>query len=393
MRIGMFIDCDMQRVNGVVSSVSTVKQQLEKLGHEVYLFMPGERGCRDESASGTYYFRSSVVFFAPEHRTSYPFPQRNFAAISQLKIDVLHLHSPFSMGLMGLWYARRHGLPVVITHHTRWEDTLHYLPIPGVNHLRRLAIYAISQFDNAGDIVLAPSESIKQLLISQGVRKPLVVLPTGINPEMFRGGQRITTRTALGLNDSAKVCVTMGRLGKEKSLDFLIRAFAVVAGRDKNAILVLVGDGPERTNLEAQVQSLGLKDRVRFTGYIQRTEVRHFLAAADVFVFGSLFETQGLVVIEAMAAGLPVVGVDAFGTRDAVLHDKTGYLTPQEVGPFADKVIDILHNDALRQRFAAAAVARAEQFLSVDMATNMLAVYNQVLGRQDIPAKPLDFVA
>ncbi len=384
MRIGMFVDCDMQRINGVVSSVSTAKKQLEALGHEIFLFVPGEAVGDGGAPAGTYLFRSSQVFFAPEQRLSYPLPLRHFAAMSALKLDVVHLHTPFSMGLFGLWHARKYRLPVVVTHHTRFEDTLHYLPVPGATYLRALAIYLMRRFDNAGDVVIAPSGSIKDLLIKQGVSKPITVLPTGIEPKMFRSGDRAATRAALGLSESAKVCITMGRIGKEKSLEFLIHAFAEVAARETEAILLVVGDGPERVHLEALVDQMALTPCVRFTGYIQRTELRHLLAAADVFVFGSVFETQGLVVIEAMAAGLPVVGVDAPGTRDAVLHEETGYLTPQETAPFAGRVCQIINHLALRQRLATAAVERAEQFLSANMATDLLAVYHRVLQRPTI---------
>jgi len=105
MRIGMFVDCDMQRINGVVSSVSTAKKQLEALGHEIFLFVPGEAYGEDGAPAGTYLFRSSQVFFIPEQRLSYPFPLRHFAAMSALKLDVVHLHTPFTMGLFGLWHA------------------------------------------------------------------------------------------------------------------------------------------------------------------------------------------------------------------------------------------------------------------------------------------------
>ena len=374
----MFADCYHPVINGVVTSIEILKNRLEAMDEQVELFVPGKAGYHDNDPH-IHRFFSVTAPFHRESRFSLPYPWSNVNHLKRNRPDVVHIQTPFNLGLLGEWCARRLKIPFVFTHHTLWEEYVHYIPLLSKRMLRKTAIDVTRSLCNRSHGIIAPSEEVRERLIEQGVTREIEVIPTGIDMELFLEGDREVARAAVGVPEGAPVAVYVGRMGKEKSLAFLLDAFAVIAQRLPEAHLIMVGGGPERTPLEEQAKALGLADRIHFAGYLKRSELVHYLKLARVFLFASVTETQGLVSLEAQAAGCPVVAVRASGSSEAVADGVTGYLVPQEKEPFAEAALRVLTDAELRARFSEAGVARGWSFSSKAMGDRTLAVYRRAV--------------
>ncbi|HEY57678.1 MAG TPA: glycosyltransferase family 4 protein [Anaerolineae bacterium] len=354
MRIGMLVDMYKPHLSGVTNHVALLKRTLEDMGHETFIFTFGE--ARQEDEPGV--VRSPGVpleMFVEGMHLSLTYSKEAQQVLRTM--DVVHAHHPFISARLGLRYARPHGIPVVFTNHTRYDLYLQaYLPIlpDGVGELMLKAY--LPSLSRAVDLVVAPSKGVYQLLERIGVEMSRVALvPNGVDLRRFESPPEPLPREALGLTEEQVVVMYVGRLGPEKNLVFLLRAFRGVAMVYPQAHLVLVGDGPIREDLVAQTRELGLAGRVTFVGQKPYEEVPRYLAAADLFATASVTEVHPLSVIEAMAAGLPVVGVHSPGVGDTVESGVTGLLTEDEVTAFAVALGALVGNADLRRRMGQAA--------------------------------------
>lgn len=374
MRVAMFCDCYIPVINGVVTSIACLKAALEAEGHTVTLYVPAVPKHRDTD-SAIHRFTSFVWPLQPEERFSIPWPPKTMREFKADDCDVIHVHTPFNVGLLGWWKAWRAGRPMVFTHHTLWEEYVHYLPMPR-SWGRAIALGLCGFFFRRSRRIIAPSEEVRARLVSQGVRRPVEVIPTGIDPELFHGGDASRVPVA----PDERLFLFIGRVGKEKSIDFVLKAFAEVLKEEPRYRLILIGDGPERAALENQARQLGLGDRCQFLGYQPRADLKHYLAAARGFLFASLTETQGLVSLEAQAGGVPVVGVRASGTSEAVKDGHTGFLLePGDLKGFKDAILRLGRDDELYSRLHENAAVWAEGFSSKEMAHKMEDAYKAAL--------------
>lgn len=387
MRVAMFADCYHPVINGVTTSIELLGRALREEGHEVLLFAPGVPGYRDAEPHVRRF--ASVVFpLHPEERVSFPWPWAHLQEAIRFRPDVVHIHTPFNVGLMGWFVAARTGAPRLFTHHTLFEEYLHYVPVPPTL-MRPVAIAIARWFWNTSAVVIAPSEEVKARQLEQGIRRPLHVIPTGIDIDSFESGDPAGPRAELGLGPEDRLLLYMGRVAREKSLDFLLEAFADATQRDPRLRLAVIGDGPERPALEAIAQGLGLTGKAHFLGYRPRGDLRHYLAAARAFVFASQTETQGLVSLEAQSAGVPVVAVRASGTNEAVAPDVGGLLVePGDREGFCREMVRVGTDDTLRARLSQGARVFVEGFSTRTMAHRTLSAYGEALalrGRIRIP--------
>lgn len=380
MRVAMFADCYHPIINGVSTSIQLLARSLQDGGHEVLLFVPDVPG----HADGEPWVRrfASVPFpLHAEDRVSFPWPLANLQEAVRFAPDVVHLHTPFNVGLFGWLVAARLGRARVFTHHTLFEEYLHYVPLPQ-GLMLPVALGISRWFWNTSAVVIAPSEEIRDRQVEQGVKSPLHVIPTGIDVESFRGGDPTGPRREIGLEPQDRVLLYIGRIAREKSLEVLLEVLDRARRQDPLLRLVLVGDGPERTALEDRAADMGLGDRVSFLGARPRLQLKHYLAAATCFVFASQTETQGLVLLEAQASGLPVVAVRASGASEAVAPGESGLLLePGETEAFVAAVLSVTSDPDLRRRLSAGARAQAERFSVTTMATRTLEAYREALAR------------
>lgn len=291
--------------------------------------------------------------------------------------DVIHTHTPFTIGFVGLRWAKSHEIPIVTTYHTLYDRYAHYIPGP-----RRYIRYKIAKhtnfYYNRVDRIITPSEASSRWLSRHNVTRPIHVIPTGTPGRSML--DRAEIRHSLGIEPEHRVMLYVGRLAKEKNLDTLFGMAAKVMADDPFARLWLVGDGPFRGECAEMARSLGIGDRVRFVGFVPREEVDRFYAAADLFVFSSITETQGLVVQEAMTYGLPAVVVSGGGAGAAIEPGENGFLVKNEVDDFATTVLRVFGDDHLHGLLCDGASRLVRSFTMADMTNDVLEVYQEAIG-------------
>jgi 1,2-diacylglycerol 3-alpha-glucosyltransferase len=383
MKILMMSDVYFPRVNGVSTSIQTFRRELARLGHQVVLVAPRYAG-EDELREEVLRVPSRRVVLDPEDRMMRVGALRSLASVlSDSRFDLVHVQTPFVAHYQGLALARHLDLPCVATYHTFFEEYLHhYVPLLPRWLMQAAARRFSRRQCNALDALVVPSAAMEEVLERYGVRRPICVIPTGIDIDAFRGGDGASFRRAHRIPADRPMALYVGRVAFEKNIEFLLHVVRAVRSALPDVLLVVAGEGPAQRSLQRIVDRLGLGEHVRFVGYLSR---RHALPdcyrAADVFAFASQTETQGLVLLEAMALGVPVVATAAMGTRD-LLGDGRGVLVARpEVADFADKLRRLLTDAALRARLAAEGEACARQWSSAAMASRLVTFYEGVLER------------
>jgi glycosyltransferase involved in cell wall biosynthesis len=333
--------------------------------------------------------KSVRVIETPEMRLAFPVVEDgHIRELTRFHLDIVHVHTPFTLGLLGRHIARRQHVPIVYTHHTHYpEYAKAYLRERVV--LPFLAKALSAWFANTCDAVIAPSPKIKTLLRAYGVQRPVHVLPTGIRLEQFKrnrlcGEKAHRLRSRLGIAETAKVALFVGRLGREKNVDFLIRSFAALTTIRRNVVFVLVGDGPITDQLKALAKRLALEKTVIFTGVVPHSNIAPYYQAADLFLFSSLTDTQGIVVLEAIGSGLPVVALRDAAFTPMVKNGRNGYLLRPDASPalFARQVAGLLEDQSLRRRFSRASVQAAREFSEEAQARRLTEIYERLVARR-----------
>jgi 1,2-diacylglycerol 3-alpha-glucosyltransferase len=386
MRIGFFTDTYTPQINGVVSSIRLFADALERLGHEVYIFAPTPR----QPGDGPRIVRIPSVPFAfqPEYRLAAIYSQNVYRLVRRANLDVIHSHDPFAIGLFGLTMAKRFRLPYVHTYHTLYPEYVHY--VWETRFTRAMAERLSREFCDQCDLVLAPSTKIEKALKDWGVTKPVIILPTGVDADRFAAtgpADAAELRLRFGIPESDRLLIFVGRLGREKNIQLLIDAMALI--KTPGARLLVIGNGPYRSELDRRIARLGVGDHVTFTGYLQREDVAAAYAASDLFFFASTSETQGLVIAEAMASGLPVVAVDDLATADAVADGVNGLLVPERAEDLAAAADRVLGDDELRAAMSAESLKRADALCIDRMAERLAGVYEDLIAGRPPRRGPL----
>ncbi len=323
MRILMISDVYFPRVNGVSTSIQTFRRQLARLGHESLLIAPDYGAGADHAAASgepdIVRVQSHRVLFDPEdRRMQLRRILQHLPDLRRGRFDVIHIQTPFVAHYAGVFLSQRLGLPRVETYHTFFEEYLyHYVPFVPKSWMRAAARrFSRNQCNNL-DALVVPSHVMLEVLGAYGVTVPMEVIPTGIELDRLAGGDGAAFRARHGIAPGRPTLVHVGRVAFEKNIDFLLRVLQRVRQQIPDVLLVISGEGPAVKHLRRLVARLGLDANVLFVGYQDRTQaLLDCYRAGDVFVFASRTETQGLVLLEAMALGVPVVAAAILGTRD-----------------------------------------------------------------------------
>jgi glycosyltransferase involved in cell wall biosynthesis len=380
MRVLFVSDVYFPRVNGVSTSIRTFRSDLAQLGVETTLVAPAYPGVGQDDDSSIIRVSSGAVPRDPEDRRFLGGPLK--LALNQklaAQVDLVHIHTPFIAHYAGVRFAREHGLPVVATYHTFFEDYLHhYVPILPRGIGRWIARrFTLSQCADVAALI-SPSAPMRDALTAYGVTTPIEVLPTGLAAESFAPGDGARFRQQFALPADQPLLLYVGRVAFEKNIDFLLRTFVRVLTRRPDALFVIAGEGPALPHLHRLARELGIQDAVRFIGYLDRsTELPDCYAAGDAFVFASRTETQGLVLLEAMAQGTPVVSTAELGTRSILTSDCGAFVVPEQEEAFAAAVMQALKLAPDAQRRAKLR-AHAESWASLAMARRLVSFYEQV---------------
>jgi 1,2-diacylglycerol 3-alpha-glucosyltransferase len=377
MRIGMFTDVYKPHVSGITNYISLNKKYLEELGHEVFVITFGDEDYQDEEPR---VIRSPGM---PLLETGYYLSLRYSHEARQVMrtLDIGHAHHPFLSGTLALRFCKPRGIPLVFTNHTRYDLYAQaYLPVlPNVIGETALEAY-LPSFCRSCDLVIAPSPGMREVLQRFGVTSPIEVVPNGVDLAPYRHFVEPIDRAGLGFSDNDILLVYSGRIAPEKNLAFLLRTFSGLSQAYDNVGLLIVGDGPERDNLQDRVNLMGIASRVCFTGMVPYTEVPRYLAASDAFVTASVTEVHPLSVIEAMACGLPVLGIQSPGIGDMIEDGVTGFLIQEEdLAAFTAKMVRMVTEHDLRHTMSQKARQAVEAYAIERTAQMLQESYKQVI--------------
>lgn len=380
MRVLMVSDVYFPRVNGVSTSIQTFRRDLAALGCETWLVAPQyPRGWDDDAH--TLRQPSRYLAFDPEDRMMKP--RATLATCLELagRVDVLHVQTPFVAHYAGLRAARRLGVPTVESYHTFFEEYLHhYLPLLPAAGARALARSFSRRQCNAVDAVVAPSRQLADVLVGYGVTRPIRTIPTGLSLREFEGGDGAAFRSSQHIAPDRPVMLLVGRVAHEKNIGFLLQVLAEVRRSVPDVLFVVAGEGPALQALRRAAAEVGVEASVLFVGYLDRRgALLDCYRAADVFVFASRTETQGLVVLESLALGVPVVSTAVLGTKEVLEHASGALVVRENVTEFSTAVVEVLTQPSLRTALANAGrqfVAR--NWSSVEMAKRLAQLYEEV---------------
>lgn len=375
MNIGFFTDSYRPYTSGVVRSIETFTKELKQLGHQVYIFAPQYKDCEKEP--GVFRYASLPSPTNQDFSLAIPISFRARPLVRQLKLDIIHVHSPFLMGRLGARLARSERIPLVYTYHTLYDKYVHYVPF--AQEISSKVVQKIAtDFSNRCDLVIVPTSVIGDVIRQNGVRAPIENIPTGIETSDYKYGDPHWLRETYRIPANHRILLFVGRIGQEKNLEFLIRCFNIVQQQLPETSLVLVGGGPQEQELKEMVVSLGIQDKVIFTGTLDKKLVINCYLGADLFVFASVTETQGLVIGEAKAAGLPVVAIDAFGVKEMVTHEHSGFLTQLDEQEFVDRIINLLQDNNLYRKMSATAKQEAQLITAEACTRRLLEAYQSI---------------
>jgi glycosyltransferase involved in cell wall biosynthesis len=390
MKIALFTNTFTPHVGGVANSVAALVKGMRERGHQCLVVAP-EFDDQPEEEQEVLRVPSIRNFNGTDFSFRLPSGTLIGDAVKDFGPDLIHSHHPFLLGDAAMRLAHQWDLPLVFTHHTRYENYVHYV-LRESEWLERLAIELATEYANLCDQVIAPSESIAVLLRERGVETAIDAIPTGIDPDRFGEGCRADGRREFDLAEGDFVVGHIGRLAEEKNLPFLTGAICHYLADTPDARFLLVGEGDASAGIREMVEQRGLTDRVRLGGKLKGRKLVDAYHAMDVFAFASQSETQGMVLAEAMAAGVPVVALDASGSRDIVRDGQNGALLDADASArdFAAAIAELRKRREADPQCFSEPLAEAARRFSVDNCLDrMEAVYRRLVEadtrKDDLP--------
>ncbi len=381
MHIANFTNYYLPVINGVVRSVESFRNELTKQGHNVFIFAQEDNDYDDKVP---FIFRYPSLALPTQMDIPAVIPVSPFVdqLLPSLMLDVIHTHHPILLGQTAAIKAEELNLPLVFTFHTQYREYTHYVPFPQdaiQEFLKETVDIWLGNFMRKCQHIVIPSESMEEILISKyGLKDHYTVIPTGIDLAPYQQADGEAIRSSKGWQDDI-VLISTGRLASEKNWETFLHAAAKVYESHPDLRVVLLGDGSDKDMLQDLAAELGLAERITFTGAIPFSEVAGYLKAADIFGFASVTETQGLATMEAMAAGLPVVAVDASGTRDIVEDGKQGFLVPNDAEALAASINRVIESPRRMRKFSSNAEKKAKTLAVSNQAKKLVEVYEQAI--------------
>ncbi|WP_024460606.1 glycosyltransferase [Marinimicrobium sp. LS-A18] len=383
LRVAMFTNNYLPFIGGVPLSIERLRRGLIALGNSVLVVAPRYRR-QDPEESGVVRAHSLLTLgVRGEFRLPNIFLTRIRRTVRAFRPDLIHVHHPIWMGTLGLWLARRLDIPSVYTYHTRLEHYAHFVPLPGALFRNLISHGLIKRFANRCSGVIVPTNSAEDYLRMIGVKTPIFVQPTGIDYDRFQTVDdaalaRLRQQYTL---EGKRVLISVSRLSTEKNIDFLLDAVARLKDQTSTPFhLLMIGDGHERHRLQQRIEQEALADHVTLVGAIAPEDMATYYRLGDLFVFASKSETQGMVILEAMAASLPVVAVRSSGIDDVVREDENGYKTPDNLEVWCRRVHQLIEDDTHRDRLSRQAQSFAQQYSTDAFARNVKGIYSWLMA-------------
>ncbi|MEI7842870.1 MAG: glycosyltransferase [Gallionellaceae bacterium] len=386
MKILFISDVYFPRVNGVSTSIETFRRNLRAQGHTVHLIVPDyQKETADEA--GVTRVPSRQIPFDPEDRLmNFKWVMQQLDKLRAEQYDVIHVQTPFVAHYLGIKLSKLLDIPCVETYHTFFEEYLyHYIPIVPKKIMQKIAQRFSRHQGNSLDGMVVPSHPMLHILRQYGVTSQAEVIPTGIEPASFVLGDREAFRNKHGIPKDQPVLLFVGRVAHEKNIGFLLKVVEQVSKQIPNVLFVIAGEGPAKVSLEQEVSQLGIQQQVKFIGYLDRnTELNSCYRSADIFIFSSRTETQGLVLLEAMAQGVPVVSTAELGTKDVLCDGLGVWIAKEELNEFSQTVVKLLGDAGALERLSASGREYAHGWSASKQAERMVAFYQSVLAPSKI---------
>lgn len=387
MRIGLFTDTYPPFINGVSTSVLMLKQGLEKLGHEVYVVTVNDESFSYKEEDGILKIPSFPIGLMNFRQTGI-YPIKAFNIIKKWKLDIIHSHTEFSIGTFARLISKQLNIPLVHTYHTMYEEYIYYITKGYFNSASKKLVEYLTLFlcDKTIDELIVPTEKTKELFKDKyKVKRDVYVIPSGIDTTRFYKenidkNEIINLKKDLELKKTDFIVLYVGRIAKEKSIDFLINNFNSVLNRIPKAKMIIVGDGPDIKDLIDLTRKKGLENKIIFTGKAPWTDVPKYYSLCDLFVTASKTETQGLTVMEAMGASKPVVAIrdESF---ELMITDKKDGLFFDDEKSYVDMIYEVYKNKKLRDEISFNARLTADKYSPYNYAKNVLKVYDKVISK------------
>lgn len=381
MNILMVSDVYFPRVNGVSTSIMTLRRELKALGHTVTLIVPAY-GMNEPAETDIIRIGGRKVLMDPEDRLmSSTELKRLPSLLTGQNFDLIHIHTPFQAHYTGLRLARHLGIPCVETYHTFFEEYLyHYIPFLPKSLMRYIARHFSRRQCAQIDGLILPSIAMEEALQRYGIDTFRKIIPTGIELSDFDYCDHHSFRHKHNIALDRPVIVYVGRVAFEKNIEFLLIMLSQLRHTLPDVLMIIAGEGPAETKLKRIVEGLDLSTHVLFVGYLKRaSELPACYNAGDAFVFASRTETQGLVLLEAMALGVPVVATAIMGTRDILAAGKGCRVATDDPVAFAATLYEVLTDAELRARLSTEAKQHALEWSAPRMARQISDFYQQIL--------------
>ena len=383
MNICMFTNTYLPHVGGVARSVATFAEDLYRLGHRVLVIAPTFPVDTDSTGERYEVLRLPAIqnFNGSDFSLRIPHPFVINDKIEQFAPDVIHSHHPYLLGDAAIRAARTHDLPLVFTHHTLYEKYTHYVPLDSET-LRRFVIQLSTEYANHCTRVVAPSLSVARLIRKRGVETVIEEIPTGVDVQFFSEARGEKIRQAHGIPQDALVIGHVGRLAPEKNLGYLAESVALFLESNREALFVVAGSGPSKKEIQRIFADRSLSGQLLMLGIVTGKDLADVYKAMDLFVFSSKSETQGMVLTEAMAAGTPVIALDASGAREVVQDGKNGRLLAESASPksFAQAIHGFTEDATRGKEWQREALKTADLFSRQTSADRLVRLYQSILG-------------
>ena len=382
MRIAFFTNCYKPLVNGVVTSISSSKEAYERKGHEVYIFAPRVEDYIDQEKN-IFRYRSVNITSKVKYPLSLPLSFKVKKVITEFNPDIIHIHHPFLLSSAAIMYGKKLGIPKILTLHTQYEQYAYYAsPIP--ERVTQKAIkMIISNLAYKTDCITTPSDSMKKIIENYGIKNRIEVIPNAIHLISFKEDdelKRTEIKKKYNLKEDDKIILFVGRVASEKSIDKIIKALAIIKkrsiGKEK---LLIVGNGPTMDELKQLARTLKIEEDIIFAGTVSYEEIKHYYKMAYVFTIASTTETFGIVTIEALASGVPVVAIKAPGAIDILTDGLDGLLVDDDVEKIANALEKIIKEPELREKLSLGALKTSEKYSINKISEKMLNLYREVI--------------
>lgn len=384
MNIAIFTNNYLPNPYGVARSIESFRHQFESRGHRVFIFAPKHKKYKDKN--NIFRYPSVDIKYKISFPLPLPFSFKISRILKNLDFDIIHSQHPNLLGREAFKWSKRKNIPLIFTWHTLYDQYTHFVPIISSQWSASWIIKKAVSYANKADYVIVPTESIEEIIKNWGViNEKIIVIPTGVEEAVYQNSDKNIIRSKYNIRENEILLLLVSRLTLEKNIEFLFSAVIEILKTNKKLKFLVVGEGDLFLNLKKAISKVGLEKQVIFAGMVAKEEIKNYYAAADIFVYASKSETQGMVISEAMYMGLPIVAVNATGVKNLVENNLNGFLVPERKDVFVQAVLKLVNNKELREKFKQKSIEISRnKYTDKICAEKMLKIYQKAINEKKV---------